>query len=92
MRLIPSHRPSTPAPTDAGLRRRGRMVTIAATALMVFAVSGGARAHAAELVAAPVGSIDQVLSNLRAWLVGILAGLATVFPDLGRGPVRDGQR
>ena len=82
MRLIPSRRSGISARAGVGLRRLGRVVTVA-TAVMLFAFSAGSRAHAAELVAAPVGSIDQVLSNLRAWLVGILAGLATVFLTLG---------
>jgi len=29
------------------------------------------------------GSVDQVLTNVRNWLMGILAGLATVFATLG---------
>ena len=82
MRLIPSRSPGTSAYAGVGLRRLGRVITVA-TAIMLFAFSAGSRAHAAELMAAPVGSIDQVLSNLRTWLVGILAGLATVFLTLG---------
>ena len=81
MRLNSSHRLSTPSRARTGLRRLGRVLAIIITAVLVFAVSDPA--HAAELMAAPVGSIDQVLSNLRAWLVGILAGLATVFLTLG---------
>ena len=82
MRLIPSRRPIALTPAGTAARVVARVVTLAA-ATVVFAVSAEARAHAAELLAAPVGSIDQVLSNLRAWLVGILAGLATVFLTLG---------
>lgn len=82
MRLIPSRRPVALTPAGTAARVVARVVTLAA-ATVVFAVSAGARAHAGELLAAPVGSIDQVLSNLRAWLVGILAGLATVFLTLG---------
>ena len=81
MRLNSSHRLSTPSRARTGLRRLGRVLAIIITAVLVFAVSDPA--HAAELMAAPVGSIDQVLSNLRTWLVGILAGLATVFLTLG---------
>jgi len=82
MRLIPSRRPVALTPAGTAARVVARVVTLAA-ATVVFAVSAEARAQAAELLAAPVGSIDQVLSNLRAWLVGILAGLATVFLTLG---------
>jgi len=31
------------------------------------------------VVVALVGSVDEVLTNIRNWLMGILAGLATVF-------------
>jgi len=82
MRLIPSRRPVALTPAGTAARVVARVVTLAA-ATVVFALSAGARAQAAEMLAAPVGSIDQVLSNLRAWLVGILAGLATVFLTLG---------
>jgi hypothetical protein len=82
MRLIPSRRPVALTPAGTAARVLARVVTLAA-ATVIFAVSAEARAQAAELLAAPVGSIDQVLSNLRAWLVGILAGLATVFLTLG---------
>ena len=82
MRLIPSRRPVALTPAGTAARVVARVVTLGA-ATVVFAVSAGARAQAVELLAAPVGSIDQVLSNLRTWLVGILAGLATVFLTLG---------
>ena len=34
-------------------------------------------------VLAMVDSVDQVLTNVRNWLMGILAGLATVFATIG---------
>jgi len=34
-------------------------------------------------VLALAGSIDQVLTNIRSWLMGILASLATVFLSIG---------
>jgi hypothetical protein len=46
-------------------------------------MAAGDRAWAAQVVAAAPASIDQVLTNLRGWLVGILAGLATLFLTLG---------
>ena len=30
-----------------------------------------------------VGSVGQVLDNIRNWIIGILAGLATVFLTIG---------
>lgn len=41
-----------------------------------------ADAHAGEVVAL-AESVDQVLTNIRTWLMGILAGLATVFVTVG---------
>ncbi|WP_327397018.1 pilin [Streptomyces phaeochromogenes] len=43
------------------------------------------RAHAAEpvQVLALAESVDAVLDNIRDWIMGILAGLATVFLSLG---------
>jgi hypothetical protein len=39
--------------------------------------------HATTQVLAMAGSIDQVLTNIRNWVMGILAGLATVFLTIG---------
>jgi hypothetical protein len=40
-------------------------------------------AHADTVVVALAGSVDQVLTNIRDWVMGILAGLATVFLSIG---------
>ncbi|WP_434453342.1 pilin [Lentzea sp. E54] len=40
-------------------------------------------AHADTAVLALAGSVDEVLTNIRNWLMGILAGLATVFLTIG---------
>jgi hypothetical protein len=85
----------SPETCDRAARSRPRRRTLellrrqAGTALVVVAVITLAmagmtgRAAAAQVLAAPAASVDQVLANLRAWLVGILAGLATVFLTLG---------
>jgi hypothetical protein len=63
--------------------------TAAVIVLGLIATAGHAAATEAAtrvtevVVGAPAGSVDQVLANLRSWLVGILAGLATVFLTLG---------
>ena len=75
-----SPRPRRRAP-EVGLRAAGMALLVAAIIAVGMSAATG-RAAAAEL-AAPVASVDQVLVNLRAWLVGILAGLATVFLTLG---------
>ena len=83
------HPPATSGIRARSTRSRRRLLRAVGMALVVAAVitlgMAGAtgRAAAAEWVAAPAASVDQVLANLRAWLVGILAGLATVFLTLG---------
>ncbi|MFD9961931.1 pilin [Amycolatopsis sp. NPDC058986] len=40
-------------------------------------------AQASTVVLAFAATVDQVFTNIRNWLVGILAGLATVFLTVG---------
>ncbi|WP_238413119.1 pilin [Saccharothrix deserti] len=52
--------------------------------LVVLALlTSGATAHADTVVLAQVASVDALLTNIRNWLMGILAGLATVFLTIG---------
>jgi hypothetical protein len=44
-------------------------------------LAGGIAARVTDL--ALVGSVGQVLDNIRNWIIGILAGLATVFLSIG---------
>jgi hypothetical protein len=66
------------------MRRRALLVA-EVVALMVLA--SGATAHAEGVDGAAVlaiaASVDEVLTNIRNWLMGILAGLATVFLTIG---------
>lgn len=62
-----------------GVRLAGWLVAI----VVLLLAGSSARAEATTLLAAPPASIDQVLTNLRGWLVGILAGLATLFLTIG---------
>jgi hypothetical protein len=50
--------------------------TIAAVLVVLVFTAGPATAAAPPVQIA--GSLDQVLDNIRVWLIGILAGLATV--------------
>lgn len=52
-------------------------------ATLALLVSASAAHAQTTHVLALVGSIDQVLSNIRDWVMGILAGLATVFLSIG---------
>lgn len=83
--------PATP-PTSAGssgrrsiVRRRLIVITeIAALALLLSASASMSVAHAETTqVLALAGSVDEVLTNIRNWVMGILAGLATVFLSIG---------
>lgn len=64
-------------------RLRRRSLTSIVLAALFLALSA-ATAHAEPTqVLALAGSIDQVLTNIRSWLMGILASLATVFLSIG---------
>ncbi|MGP4112973.1 pilin [Streptomyces sp. 4N509B] len=98
MRLIPPARrarlgrtpATTPAPATAVDRRgahragrRGRRLAVAvtvATVLLVIAAPAHARS---ETMLAAATSLDTVLNNLRNWIMGIAATLATVMLSIG---------
>lgn len=54
----------------------------ALTALMLVTPVSAAHAETTHVLAL-AASVDQVLTNIRTWLMGILATLATVFVTLG---------
>ena len=61
------------------VRRWARILATAATVAVVAVVAAGsAAATPPGDVLAIASSLDQVLTNLRNWLIGILAALATV--------------
>jgi hypothetical protein len=70
------------APTSPPRRRSVVLLscTLAAAALLL----GGSAAHAETVqYVALAQSVDQVLSNIRTWIMGILAGVALVFLTIG---------
>ena len=73
----------TPPRSDRGQSRRRswRLVVAGLAVLAVVLVAAAPLAHAAGPQIA--GNIDQVLSNIRNWLMGVLAGLATIFFSVG---------
>jgi hypothetical protein len=75
-----------PARRGPAPRRRARAallaVTAAAAVLVLAAGAQPALAAAAGHVLA-VDSIAQVIANTRNWVIGILAGLATLFLTIG---------
>jgi hypothetical protein len=60
-----------------------RRVLLVAELIAVALLTSGATAHADTVVLAIAGSVEEVLTNIRNWLMGILAGLATVFLTIG---------
>ncbi|MFI6098211.1 pilin [Lentzea sp. NPDC051213] len=59
------------------------MVLIAELAVIAVVLTAST-AHAETVrVLALVATVDEVLVNIRNWLMGILAGLATVFLSIG---------
>lgn len=57
-------------------------VLLAASA--AFAVFAATRAHAdTRHVVLAAATVDQVIGNVRTWLVGLLAALATTFLTIG---------
>ncbi|MFF2085444.1 pilin [Nocardia sp. NPDC058176] len=72
----------TEAPTARrALGRRWSTILTVLTAVAVLATLGAGSVSAAPpepSVLALAASLDEVLNNIRNWLVGILAGLATV--------------
>jgi hypothetical protein len=76
---------SAPAGRRGTVRRRLLLITeVAVVALVASAAASMPAAHAETTqVLALAGSIDQVLTNIRNWVMGILAGLATVFLSIG---------
>lgn len=61
---------------------RGRQLVMGAAVVMLCLSAASTRAESDQVLAL-AGSIDQVLSNIRNWIMGILAGLATVFLSIG---------
>lgn len=59
-----------------------RVVLIVELALLGLLASASA-AHADTVVVALADSLTTVLDNIRNWIMGILAGLATVFLSVG---------
>lgn len=69
------------------LRRRALVVRVlvwaALGAALLSVVAAGSTHAATVVVAQQVTTVSDVFTNIRNWLVGILAGLATVFLTIG---------
>ena len=86
-RMTPPTRPPNTPPTPRWRLRhsnpaaRRAAATTALAVLLVLVVPAVARAD--TVVLAQATSVDQVLTNIRNWLMGILALLATVIATIG---------
>jgi hypothetical protein len=87
---------SVPGAVPPGARARRRGVAqlavvlgvvgglcVASAPVSALAFAQGSAPEAGVVVLAQAESIDQVLVNIRGWLMGILAGLATVMATVG---------
>ncbi|MEJ3654058.1 hypothetical protein WEH80_13900 [Actinomycetes bacterium KLBMP 9759] len=69
-----------------GRRRIGEVaaLTLICAAGLVVADPRFAHAEATQVVVLAIAeSVDQVLTNIRNWIIGLSAGLATVFLTIG---------
>jgi hypothetical protein len=80
-RTTPGRRLRARRPAPPRLPRAGRLVALVTTTVLMVAVSG-APAWAAGPDPA-TARLDTILGNATAWLVGILATLATLFLTIG---------
>ncbi len=60
-----------------------RSIAVVVLSAVVLSALTADVAQASTQVLALATSVDQVFTNIRDWLVGILAGLATVFLTVG---------
>jgi type IV secretion system pilin len=77
------HREAVKAPMIRTGRRRSIRALLIVELVALGLVLTASSAHADVVVLAIADSVTTVLDNIRNWLMGILAGLATVFLSIG---------
>lgn len=82
MRVTPQHTTARRGPTTSRRRSASAAAIIFGTVLLTVAATNPARAETTQVLAF-ASSVEDVFNNIRNWLVGILAGLATVFLTVG---------
>ena len=60
-------------------RRAGRSAAHTGVVLLMLSVPAAAYADPGASIVVAANSLPQVIANLRAWLMGILAAVATLF-------------
>ena len=68
---------------DSGRPRRWSHVALIVELAVLALLASASSAHADTVVVAIADSVTDVLNNIRNWIMGILAGLATVFLSIG---------
>jgi hypothetical protein len=79
-------RPGTPSlcPASSPRRRCWATVLLVLCAVAALALLGGSTARAETVTyVALAQTVEQVLTNIRNWIMGILAGIALVFFTIG---------
>lgn len=79
MRLIPR---SCTTPPPAGAPGRRLLVAVPLAVLVLVLTPSAAHAESVQVLAL-AASVTEVLDNIRNWIMGLLAGLATVFLSIG---------
>ncbi|GAA4884609.1 MULTISPECIES: pilin [Pseudonocardiaceae] len=79
--IAPSARPAASGHTPR--RRVGRVLAVAVLVIAGLVVTATTASAETTHVVALARSVDEVLNNIRNWLMGILALLATVFLTIG---------
>jgi hypothetical protein len=75
--------PQPPRHQRTTLHRWLRTVTLVGAVVGALLLMATPASAATFTVAAPPGSLDQVIANLRNFLIGLLVGLATLFLTIG---------
>jgi Type IV secretion system pilin len=79
----PPTAPRSPVPARCSRPAVRRLVLVAEVASLALLVSASTAHAETTQVLALAGSVSDVLNNVRNWLMGILALLATVFLSIG---------
>ncbi|WP_255375772.1 pilin [Saccharomonospora sp. CUA-673] len=79
--IAPSARPAAGGRTPR--HRAGRVLAVAALVAAGLVVTAASASAETAHVIALARSVDEVLTNIRNWLMGVLALLATVFLTIG---------
>jgi len=74
---------STSSAVRRTVRRVGRVLTPAVAVTLVLSVPAAAYAEPGGAVILASNDLPTVISNLQAWVMGILAAVATLFLVLG---------